>query len=90
MDWIKDRFMERTSWDGALLIAVGVIVLIGLIEVFIFPLGPFILKLIPNKPSPISFGITMSPKIGILDIILLRVFAGTKVPLKLVKPSLLW
>ena len=25
MDWIKNRFMERTSWDGGALIAVGVI-----------------------------------------------------------------
>ena len=25
MDWITDRFKERTSWDGGMLIAVGVI-----------------------------------------------------------------
>ena len=25
MEWIKDRFMERTSWDGGMLVAVGVI-----------------------------------------------------------------
>ena len=24
MGWIKDRLMERTSWDGGMLIAVGV------------------------------------------------------------------
>ncbi len=23
--WVKDRFMERTSWDGGALIAVGVV-----------------------------------------------------------------
>ena len=27
--WIKDRLDERTSWDGAALVAVGVIVLIA-------------------------------------------------------------
>ena len=31
-NWIKDRGMERTSWDGGALIAVGVVVLF---------LGPF-------------------------------------------------
>ena len=25
MNWIKDRFSERTSWDGGALIAVGVV-----------------------------------------------------------------
>ena len=25
VNWIKDRIMERTSWDGGALIAVGVI-----------------------------------------------------------------
>ena len=25
MGWIKDRFMERTSWDGGMLVAVGVV-----------------------------------------------------------------
>ena len=30
--WIKNRLVERTSWDGAALIAVGVVVLF---------LGPF-------------------------------------------------
>ena len=62
----------------------GVIVLIGLIVVLILPGGPFILKLIPNNPSPTSFGITMSPKIGILEISLFNVFAGTSVHLILV------
>ena len=28
-NWIKDRLDERTSWDGAALVAVGVIVLIA-------------------------------------------------------------
>ena len=28
-DWIKSRLDERTSWDGAMLIAIGVIVLIA-------------------------------------------------------------
>ena len=32
LGWVKDRFMERTSWDGAALIAVGAVVLF---------LGPF-------------------------------------------------
>ena len=32
MNWIQDRFSERTSWDGMALIAVGLIVLF---------LGPF-------------------------------------------------
>ena len=27
--WIKDRFTERTSLDGGMLIAVGVVMLIG-------------------------------------------------------------
>jgi len=27
--WVKDRLDERTSWDGAVLIAVGVVVLIA-------------------------------------------------------------
>ena len=31
-DWIKNRFMERTSWDGGALIGVGLVVLF---------LGPF-------------------------------------------------
>ena len=26
--WIKNRLVERTSWDGAALIAIGVIVLV--------------------------------------------------------------
>ena len=25
VDWVKDRFMERTSWDGGALVAVGVV-----------------------------------------------------------------
>ena len=33
VDWIKNRVMERTSWDGGALIAVGLIVLF---------LGPFV------------------------------------------------
>ena len=28
-EWIKSRLEERTSWDGAMLIGVGVIVLIA-------------------------------------------------------------
>ena len=27
MGWIKDRFFERTSWDGGAMIAVGLVVL---------------------------------------------------------------
>lgn len=26
--WVSDRFTERTSWDGAALIALGIVVLI--------------------------------------------------------------
>ena len=29
IDWIKSRLDERTSWDGAMLIAMGIIVLIA-------------------------------------------------------------
>lgn len=25
MDWLKDRWAERTSWDGGVLIGVGVV-----------------------------------------------------------------
>ena len=65
-------------------INLGVKVFIGLIVVFILPGGPFILKLIPNNPSPTSFGIIISPKTGILEISLFKFLAGIKVPLKLV------
>ena len=61
-------------------------VLIGLIVVFILPGIPFILKLTPNKPSPISFGIIIFPITGIFDKSLFKFLAGTKVPLKLVNP----
>ena len=27
--WVAERFTERTSWDGAVLIALGVVVLIA-------------------------------------------------------------
>ena len=54
--------------------------------VFISSLGPFILKLIPNKPSPTSLGIIISPTTGIFEISLFKFFAGTRVPLKLVTP----
>ena len=59
-------------------------VLIGFIVVFILPGGPFILKLMPNSPSPASFGMIILPSTGILEINLFRFFAGTKVPLRLV------
>ena len=52
----------------------------GLMVVFNSPLGPFILKLTPNKPSPASLGMMMLPINGIFEIILFKVF-GTKVPL---------
>ena len=52
-------------------------------EVLILPGGPFILKLMPNNPSPTSLGIIMFPITGILEITLFKVFAGTNVPLKL-------
>jgi hypothetical protein len=29
VNWIKSRIDERTSWDGAVLIAVGVVILIA-------------------------------------------------------------
>ena len=29
IDWIKARLEERTSWDGAALIALGIVVLIA-------------------------------------------------------------
>mgnify|MGYP001391641475 CR=1 FL=1 len=29
VNWVKSRIDERTSWDGAMLIAMGVIVLIA-------------------------------------------------------------
>ena len=29
INWIKDRLEERTSWDGAALIALGIVVLIA-------------------------------------------------------------
>ena len=25
VEWVKNRFMERTSWDGGALVAVGVV-----------------------------------------------------------------
>ena len=28
-EWVSERFEERTSWDGAMLIAIGVVVLIA-------------------------------------------------------------
>ena len=28
-DWVQDRIYERTSWDGAVLIVFGIIVLIA-------------------------------------------------------------
>jgi hypothetical protein len=29
MNWFKDRCVERTSWDGAWLLALGVLVLVA-------------------------------------------------------------
>ena len=26
-DWVKDRLEERTTWDGAMLVAVGLVIL---------------------------------------------------------------
>ena len=56
--------------------------MIGLIVVFILPGIPFILKLTPNKPSPISLGIIIFPMTGIFDKNLFKFLAGTKVPAK--------
>ena len=61
-NYLDFLFLSIIFW-----INLGVIVLIGLIVVLIFPGGPFILKLIPNKPSPTSFGITIF-LLGILEI----------------------
>ena len=36
MNWINDRFKERTSWDGATLIGFGVVV------VFLVPLLSYV------------------------------------------------
>ena len=49
--------------------------MIGLIVVLILPGIPFILKLTPNNPSPISLGIIIFPIKGILDKSLFRFFA---------------
>ena len=64
----------------------GVKVFTGLTVVFKLSGSPLILKLIPKSPSPILLPIKISPITGIFEIILLSVFAGTKVPLKLIKP----
>jgi len=29
MSWIKNRFLERTSWDGGVLIATGVVLVVA-------------------------------------------------------------
>ena len=29
MDWVKNRIGERTSWDGAVLITVGALILVA-------------------------------------------------------------
>ena len=29
MDWVKNRIKERTSWDGALLIGLGILILVA-------------------------------------------------------------
>ena len=38
-DWIVERFKERTSWDGAVLIAVGVV---GVLFLVLGSLSPYI------------------------------------------------
>ena len=63
--YLIKNYLAFFDLSNALVIKRGVKVLIGLIDVFIFPGGPFILKLTPNKPSPTSFGIIMSPITGI-------------------------
>ena len=70
----KHLYLKLLRFFKAFCINLGVSDLIGLTEVLIFPGVPFILKLIPNKPSPISLGIIMSPTIGNLDKNLLSVF----------------
>lgn len=32
MSWLKDRAEERTSWDGAMLIAVGLVMLMAPVD----------------------------------------------------------
>ena len=61
--------------------------MIGLTEVLSFLGGPLILKLTPKTPSPIFFPTNISPNIGIFEIVLLIVVAGTSVPFKLVNSS---
>ena len=29
VDWVKDRLSERTSWDGFVIIAIGVLILVA-------------------------------------------------------------
>ena len=38
-DWIVERFKERTSWDGAVLIAVGVV---GILFLVLSSLSPYV------------------------------------------------
>ena len=38
-DWIVERFKERTSWDGAVLIAAGVI---GVLFLVLSSLSPYV------------------------------------------------
>ena len=32
IEWIKNRLAERTSWDGGVLIAVGVVILLAPVD----------------------------------------------------------
>jgi len=65
----------------------GVNVLIGFTVVSRFLGGPLILKLTPKTPSPDLDPTSIFPKKGIDPIILFKVVAGTKVPLKLITLS---
>ena len=29
VDWVKDRLSERTSWDGFVIIAIGILILVA-------------------------------------------------------------
>ena len=64
----------------------GVSVLIGFTVVLRSSGNPLTLKLIPNTPSPIFLPTKISPTTGIFAIKLFKVFAGTSVPLKLIRP----
>ena len=80
---------ESIIEDIALVMNLGVSVFTGFTEVFTLFGKPFILKLTPKMPSPISFGTKILPTTGILEINLFNSLAGTIVPRNLIKPVFL-